>query len=120
MVLDDAVSVVAAASGGTATMPATAALPGIPAAPHGGAAATGGAVMHGHGQGSSVQTPTDETEGGIGGEDAMYVVTEDDEPAVTPAVLSSRLHWAPGKFDRDHEISMRFATSSDFVIESQL
>ncbi|KAG8939359.1 hypothetical protein FRC04_006639, partial [Tulasnella sp. 424] len=66
VVLEDAVSVVAAASGGTATMPGMVALPGIPAAPHGGVAATSGAVMHGHGQGSSVQTPTDETEGGIG------------------------------------------------------
>ncbi|KAG9037368.1 hypothetical protein FS837_001446 [Tulasnella sp. UAMH 9824] len=42
-------------------------------------------------------------------------VDYDDEPAVTPAVLSSRLRWTPAMSAYSSEGSMRFATSSNFV-----
>ncbi|KAG8900848.1 hypothetical protein FRC00_010816 [Tulasnella sp. 408] len=42
-------------------------------------------------------------------------VDYDDEPVVTPAVLSSRMQWTPAMSAYSSEGSMRFATSSDFV-----
>lgn len=42
-------------------------------------------------------------------------VDYNDEPAVTPAVLSSRMRWSPTMSAYSSEGSMRFATSSDFV-----
>ncbi|KAG8904861.1 hypothetical protein FRC00_013700 [Tulasnella sp. 408] len=44
-------------------------------------------------------------------------VDYDDEPVVTPAILSSRMRWTPAMSAYSLEGSMRFATSSDFVRE---
>lgn len=41
-----------------------------------------------------------------------------DDPVVTPAVLSSRIRWKSTESKSGNEGSMRFATSSDFVISS--
>lgn len=46
------------------------------------------------------------------------LLTYEDEQIVTPAVLSSRTHWRPTESKYGDEGSMRFATSSDFVINS--
>ncbi|KAG8915033.1 hypothetical protein FRC00_008549 [Tulasnella sp. 408] len=74
------------------------------------------------GPGSSINTPTD---GSDGGKLAIGPMVEDfggyeNEPAATPAVLSSRMrwHWQPHKTGHPDLTSLRYATSSDFVTGS--
>lgn len=92
----------------------TAALPTIPKASHSGIADEP-MVKDELGGGSSVETPTDGSDGGIefDGEDA---VEHDDDPGVTPSILANRMRWVPPKtLDLDDVGIMRFATSADFI-----
>ncbi|KAG8894898.1 hypothetical protein FRC01_012685 [Tulasnella sp. 417] len=85
--------------------------------------ATGGSDAPGEAaeQASPVQMATDESDKsllkeGISAETAAPdLPTYEDDPVVTPAVLSSRINWRPTESRYGDEGSMRFATSSDFV-----
>lgn len=92
----------------------TAVLPTIPEASHSG---TADEPMNRDefGGESSIETPTDGSDGGIEfkGEDA---VEHDDDPGVTPDILANRMRWIPPKtLDLDDVGIMRFATSADFI-----
>lgn len=56
--------------------------------------------------------------GGSAKAETSDVPIREDEPVVTPAVLSSRIHWRPTESRYGDEGSMRFATSSDFVVST--
>lgn len=80
---------------------------------------TGEGLGEGSGQQSSFRTSTDRNKSQLEDESLMEVGTQgllaEDDPVVTPAVLSSRLRWSAVKSEYGDVGSMRFATSSDFV-----
>lgn len=81
--------------------------------------ATAGGLGEESGQPASVHTSTDGTQSQLEHGSPMEVGTKyfltDDDPVVTPAVLSTRLHFDVVRSEYGDVGSMRFATSSDFV-----
>lgn len=115
-----------------AYFPSAGPLPPVPEAPSdaapGGEAASDDGMMEDRGQGSSIQTPSDGSDDDTRGQQLARlaraaeedVLEYEDEPAATPAVLSSRFHLPVRKFDPDGASCLRFATSSDFITDSAL